>query len=142
MKLKIAKLSPEVPTPIYATNGSAAFDLAAFGVDFAIEPGQRHAVRTGLRFEIPPGYEGQIRPRSGLAAKHGISVLNSPATIDSDFRGELLVVLINHGHETFVGRAGDRIAQFVLSRVEIAEFEEVDELGSTERGSRGFGSTG
>ena len=105
-------------------------------------PGQRHAVATGFRVAIPLGYEIQVRPRSGLAFKHGISVPNSPGTIDSDYRGELKILLINHGSESFAIRRGERIAQLVPAAVTLAEFDEVDELDDTHRGAGGFGSTG
>jgi dUTP pyrophosphatase len=110
--------------------------------DVTIEPGARHAVATGFAVAIPPGYEIQVRPRSGLALKHGISVPNTPGTIDSDYRGELKVILINHGAEPFAISRGDRVAQLVLAPVTQATWQEVDELDSTERGPGGFGSTG
>jgi dUTP pyrophosphatase len=105
-------------------------------------PGQRHAVATGFKVAIPEGYEIQVRPRSGLALKHGITVPNTPGTIDSDYRGELKVIMINHGSEPFPIRRGDRIAQLVPAAVTLAEFDEVAELCETERGAGGFGSTG
>jgi dUTP pyrophosphatase len=127
--------------PRYATTGAAGMDvLAAEAV--TLEPGSRHAVATGLSLAIPPGYEIQVRPRSGLALKHGISVPNTPGTIDSDYRGELKVILINHGTEPFPIHRGDRIAQLVLAPVTLAEWHETDELGDTLRGAGGFGSTG
>jgi len=107
-----------------------------------VAPGARHAVATGLALAIPPGYEIQVRPRSGLALKHGITVPNTPGTIDSDYRGELKVILINHGHHPFEVRRGDRIAQLVLAPVTRAAWLEVDELDQTARGEGGFGSTG
>lgn len=107
-----------------------------------IEPGCAVAVGTGLCLEIPKGYEGQVRPRSGLALRHGVTILNAPGTIDSDYRGELRVVLINHGREAFSIEPGDRIAQIVFARVEQMEIEEADELGDSERARGGFGSTG
>jgi len=110
--------------------------------DFDLAPGQRHAVATGFRVAVPAGYELQVRPRSGLAFKHGISVPNTPGTIDSDYRGELKILLINHGAESFAVRRGERIAQIVAAAVTPASFEEVDELCETERGAGGFGSTG
>jgi dUTP pyrophosphatase len=110
--------------------------------DVIIEASGRHAVATGLSVAIPPGYEIQVRPRSGLALKHGISVPNTPGTIDSDYRGELKVILINHGPEPFPIHRGDRIAQLVLAPVTLAEWDEVAELDETERGAGGFGSTG
>ena len=130
-----------LPLPSYATPGAAGMDVvAAEGLDLA--PGQRHAVATGFRIAIPEGYEIQVRPRSGLAFKHGISVPNAPGTIDSDYRGELKILLINHGAEPFAIRRGDRIAQLVPAAVTLAAFDEVDELCETARGHGGFGSTG
>jgi len=127
--------------PAYATPGAAGMDvLAAEHVTLA--PGARHAVATGFAVAIPPGYEIQVRPRSGLALKHGISVPNTPGTIDSDYRGELKVIVINHGAEAFPIARGDRIAQLVLATVTLAAWDEVDELDETVRGTGGFGSTG
>ena len=127
--------------PSYATSGAAGMDvLAAEHVTLA--PGARHAVATGFALAIPSGYEIQVRPRSGLALKHGISVPNTPGTIDSDYRGELKVIVINHGSEAFAIARGDRIAQLVLAPVTLASWSEVDELDETERGAGGFGSTG
>ena len=127
--------------PRYATPGAAGMDvLAAEGVTIA--PGARHAVATGLALAIPAGYEIQVRPRSGLALKHGITIPNTPGTIDSDYRGELKVILINHGDEPFAIARGDRVAQLVLAPVVQAVWAETDELGETERGAGGFGSTG
>ena len=127
--------------PGYATAGAAGMDVLA-AEDVTLAPGARHPVATGLSVAIPPGYEIQVRPRSGLALKHGISVPNTPGTIDSDYRGELKVILINHGAEPFPIHRGDRIAQLVLAPVTIAEWHEVAELDSTDRGAGGFGSTG
>jgi dUTP pyrophosphatase len=127
--------------PRYATAGAAGMDVLA-AEDVMLAPSARHAVATGLAVAIPPGYEIQVRPRSGLALKHGISVPNTPGTIDSDYRGELKVILINHGVEPFAIRRGDRIAQLVLAPVTLAEWAEVDELDETGRGAGGFGSTG
>ena len=127
--------------PAYATSGAAGMDvLAAERVTLA--PGARHAVATGFAVAIPPGYEIQVRPRSGLALKHGISVPNTPGTIDSDYRGELKVIVINLGTEPFAIERGDRIAQLVLAPVTLAAWKEVVELDETARGSGGFGSTG
>lgn len=127
--------------PGYATDGAAGMDvLAAENVTLA--PGGRHAVATGLAVAIPHGFEIQVRPRSGLALKHGISVPNTPGTIDSDYRGELKVIVINHGAETFAIHRGDRIAQLVLAPVTRASWLPVDELDETARGEGGFGSTG
>ena len=127
--------------PAYATSGAAGMDVLA-AEDCVIAPGQRHAVANGLAVAIPQGYEIQVRPRSGLALKHGITVPNTPGTIDSDYRGELKVILINHGAGDFTIQRGDRIAQLVLAPVTQAAWEEVDELDTTTRGAGGFGSTG
>ena len=127
--------------PAYATDGAAGMDvLSAEHVTLA--PGERWPVATGLAVAIPPGYEIQVRPRSGLALKHGIGVPNAPGTIDSDYRGELKVILINHGQTVFEVRRGDRIAQLVLAPVVRASWLKIDELDETARGEGGFGSTG
>ena len=143
IRIRIARLphGEGLPLPSYATPGAAGMDVVA-AEDLDLMPGQRHAVATGLKVAIPDGYEIQVRPRSGLAFKHGISVPNTPGTIDSDYRGELKVLLINHGAEPFPGRRGERIAQIVPAIVTQAAFDEVDELCETERGAGGFGSTG
>ena len=130
-----------LPLPAYATPGAAAMDVVA-AEDLDLMPGQRHAVATGFRVAIPDGYEIQVRPRSGLAIKHGITVPNTPGTIDSDYRGEIKVLLINHGTEPFPVRRGERIAQMMLAVLTRAEFDEVAELCETDRGAGGFGSTG
>ncbi|MBA4163449.1 MAG: dUTP diphosphatase [Erythrobacter sp.] len=127
--------------PHYATSGAAGMDVVS-AEDVTLAPGARHAVATGLAVAIPPGYEIQVRPRSGLALKHGITVPNTPGTIDSDYRGELKVILINHGSEPFVIARGDRVAQLVLAPVTQARWIEVSELDATDRGAGGFGSTG
>ena len=127
--------------PAYATTGAAGMDVVS-AEDVAIAPGARHAVATGLAVAIPAGYEVQVRPRSGLALKHGITVPNTPGTIDSDYRGELKVILINLGDEPFTVQRGDRVAQLVLAPVVQAAWDEVAELDATERGTGGFGSTG
>ena len=127
--------------PHYATQGAAGMDVLA-AEDVTLAPGGRHAVATGLAVAIPPGYEIQVRPRSGLALKHGVSVPNTPGTIDSDYRGELKVILINFGSDPFEIRRGDRVAQLVLAPVTQARWDEVDELDDTDRGAGGFGSTG
>ena len=127
--------------PAYATPGSAGMDVVS-AEDVTIAPGARHAVATGLSVAIPQGFEIQVRPRSGLAFKHGITVPNTPGTIDSDYRGELKVLLINHGSEDFAIARGDRVAQLVLAPVVQAAWSEVDELDTTQRGAGGFGSTG
>lgn len=131
----------ELPLPAYATSGAAGMDVVS-AEDVTIPPGARYPVATGLAMAIPHGYEIQVRPRSGLALKHGITVPNTPGTIDSDYRGELKVILINHGREPFAIARGDRVAQLVLAPVVQATWQEVDELDATERGAGGFGSTG
>ena len=130
-----------LPLPSYATHGAAGMDVVA-AEDLDLMPGQRHAVATGFKVAIPEGYEIQVRPRSGLALKHGITVPNTPGTIDSDYRGELKVILINHGSAAFPIARGDRIAQLVLAPVTLAAWDEVEELEETVRGAGGFGSTG
>ena len=131
--------------PAYGTAGSAGMDLRAAVPDDApitLEPGRRALVPTGLAIAVPEGHEAQIRPRSGLAIKHGVTCLNTPGTIDSDYRGEVQVILINHGHEPFVIRRGERIAQMVVAAYARLEWEEVTSLDDTTRGAGGFGSTG
>ena len=130
-----------LPLPAYATDGAAGMDVVA-AEDVTLAAGTRHAVATGLSVAIPEGYEIQVRPRSGLALQHGISVPNAPGTIDSDYRGELKVILINHGAQDFAIARGDRIAQLVLAPVTRAAWDEVDDLDDTARGQGGFGSTG
>lgn len=130
-----------LPLPAYATPHAAGMDVVA-AEDLDLQPDQRHAVATGLRVAIPEGYEIQVRPRSGLALKHGITVPNTPGTIDADYRGELKVIMINHGSEPFPIRRGERIAQLVPAAVTQATWDEVDELDETVRGQGGFGSTG
>lgn len=129
--------------PHYATEGAAGADISAYlSSPVTLRPGEYKAIPTGLFMEIPEGYEVQVRPRSGLALKHGITVLNAPGTIDSDYRGEVKVILINHSSEAFTIQNGDRIAQIVVARVHRLPFVEVDDLSATERGEGGFGSTG
>ena len=127
--------------PAYASTGAAGMDVVA-AEDVTLAPGERHAVASGFAVAIPAGFEIQVRPRSGLALKHGITVPNTPGTIDSDYRGELKVILINHGSTAFAIRRGDRIAQLVLAPVTQASWLEVSELDETARGAGGFGSTG
>jgi len=137
--------SDGLPLPAYETTGSAGMDLrAALAEDapLTLQPGARALVPTGLKIALEPGFEAQVRPRSGLALKHGITCLNSPGTIDSDYRGEVGVILINHGSEPFVIRRGERIAQMVIARHEQAALAEVATLDETARGAGGFGSTG
>lgn len=143
-KLKLRRVGAiQVPLPAYQTSGSAGLDLcAALPEAVQLAPGERRLIPTGLSFEIPEGHEGQVRPRSGLALKHGISIVNSPGTIDSDFRGEVGIVLINHGQEPYVVEPLSRIAQIVLARVEQMQIEEAESLTETARGAGGYGSTG
>lgn len=134
-----------IPLPAYETSQAAGMDLrAAVPEDepVILRPGDRHAVPTGLAFALPAGFEAQVRPRSGLALKSGITCLNSPGTVDADYRGEVKVILINHGPEAFTIRRGDRIAQLVIAPVVQATWAEVASLDETARGSGGFGSTG
>ena len=134
-----------LPLPAYETHGAAGMDLrAALAEDAPVRlaPGERAMIPTGLTMAIPEGYEVQVRPRSGLAAKHGLTCLNSPGTIDSDYRGEVKVILVNLGAEPFVIRRAERIAQMVVAPVTRAAFAEVDSLSETRRGAGGFGSTG
>ncbi|WP_296719588.1 dUTP diphosphatase [Erythrobacter sp.] len=143
VKVEIKRLphGAALPLPAYATSGAAGMDVVS-AEEVTIAPGERHAVATGLAVAIPAGYEIQVRPRSGLALKHGITVPNTPGTIDSDYRGELKVILINLGSEPFAIARGDRVAQLVLAPVVQAAWDEVAELDATERGEGGFGSTG
>ena len=142
-KIQIKKLSNEVQTPKYETDGSSGMDLtASIENEVKIEPGKTKLVPTGISLSIPNNFEIQLRPRSGLAAKHQISILNTPGTIDADYRGELKVILINLGEKTFIIEKGLRIAQMVLCPVIKANLKEVNELEKTERGTGGFGSTG
>lgn len=132
-----------LPLPQRATSGASGLDLcAATSAPVVLEPGQRAAIPTGLCLALPPGAEGQVRPRSGLALRNGVTVLNAPGTIDADYRGEIQVILINLGDQPFVVSRGDRIAQLVCSTVAQATIVEVDDLDQTARGSGGFGSTG
>ena len=140
--IKVVRTSPNALLPSYETSGAAGFDLRAIAGGM-VAPGYTALIDTGLRMEIPEGYEMQIRPRSGLALKYSITVLNSPGTIDSDYRGNIKVLLINHGKESFIYTAGDRIAQGVLVKLpHHAIFYEEQELSQTVRGEGGFGSTG
>lgn len=141
IRLKRLPHGDGLPLPAYATTGAAGMDVVS-AEDLDLLPGHRHAVATGFAMAIPDGYEVQVRPRSGLALKHGITVPNTPGTIDSDYRGELKVILINHGDTPFPIRRGDRVAQLVAAPVQRAAFEEVDDLDATARGAGGFGSTG
>jgi dUTP pyrophosphatase len=143
IEIRISRLphGAGLPLPAYATPGAAGLDVVA-AEDLDLAPGQRHAVATGFAIAIPHGFEVQVRPRSGLAFKHGLSVPNAPGTIDSDYRGELKILLINHGDQPFPVRRGERIAQLVPAAVTLARFQEVDSLDDTDRGAGGFGSTG
>lgn len=145
VRVRIARVagSEDLPLPRYATTGSAGLDLAA-AVDgeVILEPGARALVPTGLRIALPVGYEAQVRPRSGLALRNGILLPNAPGTIDSDYRGEIAVILLNLGHEPFLVKRGDRIAQLVVAPVVQAQLVEVETLDATARGAGGFGHTG
>ena len=143
IRIQIARLphGEGLPLPAYATPGSAGMDVVA-AEDLDLAPGARHAVATGFKVAIPDGFEIQVRPRSGLAYKYGVTVPNTPGTIDSDYRGELKILMINHGDEPFPVRRGERIAQLVPAAVTKADFDVVEELVSTTRGVGGFGSTG
>jgi len=131
----------DLPLPIRQSPQSAGMDLYA-KINTTIKKGERVLIPTGIRIALPFGYEAQVRPRSGLALKHGVTVLNTPGTIDADFRGEVGVILINLGQEDFAVKRGDRIAQMVIAKVEMVSFEEVNELPNTLRGEGGYGSTG
>lgn len=133
--------STDIPLPLYATDGACGADIRSAQRE-SLAPGEFKAISTGLRIELPAGYECQVRPRSGLAMKHGVTVLNAPGTIDADYRGEIKVILVNHGRETFQIERGDRIAQLVFAPVTRAIFSEAQDLSSTDRGSGGFGHTG
>ncbi|HMV14860.1 MAG: dUTP diphosphatase [Chitinophagales bacterium] len=142
MKLKIVNTSDN-PLPTYETEGSAGVDLRAqLQEPVMLKPLQRALIPTGLFVELPDGYEAQVRPRSGLALKKGVTVLNSPGTIDSDYRGEIKIILINLSNETTIINTGERIAQLIISKYEKVSFKEVDELNETKRGEGGFGHTG
>jgi len=142
MTVKVINKSSN-PLPAYATPFAAGLDVRADNAEpITLKPLERAMVPTGLYLEIPAGYEVQVRPRSGLAAKRGVTVLNAPGTIDADYRGEVCVILVNLGTEPFVIERGERIAQLVLARHEVIEWEESEELAASERGAGGFGSTG
>lgn len=142
-QLQVKKLHPDAKLPEYMTELAAGMDICALlENELVLEPGQRFLVPTGLAFAIPPGFEMQVRPRSGLAIKHGIALVNSPGTIDADYRGEVCVILINHGQESFSINPGDRIAQLIVAPVCQADLIEVSELSETDRGEGGFGHTG
>ena len=142
MKIKVINTGSQ-PLPLYATPQSAGMDLRAnIEEPITLHPLERKLIPTGLRIALPVGYEAQIRPRSGLALKHGITVLNSPGTVDADYRGEVMALLINLSQEDFIINPGERIAQMVIARHEQAEFQIVEELDETERGAGGYGHTG
>ena len=142
-RVEILKLRPDAVVPRYMSELAAGLDLcAAIDAPVTLAPGERTAIDTGLAFALAPGFEGQLRPRSGLARKHGITLVNSPGTLDADYRGPLMVLVINHGAEPVTIAPGDRIAQLVIAPVVRAELVEVSELSATERGAGGFGSTG
>jgi len=141
MQLKVKKVSAAAVLPAYARPGDAGLDLCA-AVDMVIEPGEVKVVPTGLVIELPPDTEAQVRPRSGLAVKHAVTVLNTPGTIDEGYRGEVGVILINHGRQPFPITTGMRVAQLVVQRRLTIEVVEVDAVGETERGAGGYGSTG
>ncbi|MBI3202115.1 MAG: dUTP diphosphatase [Polyangiaceae bacterium] len=143
-EVRVKRVGPvEVPLPSYQTAGSAGLDLsAALSQRVVLPPGERRLIPTGLALAIPPGFEGQVRPRSGLALRHGVGMVNSPGTIDADFRGEVGVILVNHGSEPFVVEPLARIAQLVIAPVARAQLALVESLDSTDRGAGGFGSTG
>ncbi|RKZ21272.1 dUTP diphosphatase [bacterium] len=141
MEIKVKRLDPDLPLPRKATEGSSGFDIYS-RVDQVINPGEIKGIPAGIVLEIPEGYEVQVRPRSGLALKHGIGILNSPGTIDSDYRGEVVVILFNFSKEPFAIKKGDRIAQIVPVKLPEVKLIEADSLTDTSRGSGGFGSTG
>jgi dUTP pyrophosphatase len=144
--LRVYRMRADAVVPHYETGGAAGMDLAAcLSAPLTLEPGGTARVPTGLQIALPTGHEGQVRPRSGLAARHGVTVLNAPGTIDEDYRGEVQVLLVNHGSEAFTIESGDRIAQLIVAPVTRVEIEIVKHevvLGDTERGEGGFGSTG
>jgi len=143
VSVKVQRIHPEASLPEYQTMAAAGADVrACLTDDIVIKPGERVLVSTGLSLEVPDNHEIQVRPRSGLALKHGIGLVNSPGTIDADYRGELKIILVNWGTEDFQVRHGERIAQIVVAPVLRANFISVDQLASSERGDRGFGSTG
>ncbi len=141
MKIKFKKIHEDATVPKFAKENDAGMDLHSIE-ETAILPSEHKLVKTGLQLELPPGYEAQVRPRSGLALKNKITVLNTPGTIDAGYRGDVGVILMNHSSEDFEIKKGDRIAQIVIAKHETPEIEEVEELDSSERGEGGFGSTG
>jgi dUTP diphosphatase len=143
VKIAVRRLAPDLPLPAYATPGSAGLDLlAAVDSDIVLPPGGFAAIPTGIALALPSGYEAQVRPRSGLALRHGVTVLNAPGTVDSDYRGEVAAILINHGKADFTVTRGMKVAQLVVTQHVRAEWRETDTLDQTERAAGGFGSTG
>lgn len=143
LRVKRLEGNDDIELPSYETEGASGLDLrAAVNGDFMLRPGDIRLVPTGLAISLPPGYEAQVRPRSGLALKHGVGMVNAPGTVDADYRGEIGLILINWGNEPFVIKRGDRIAQMVITRVSRAEVLEVDRLEPTARGGQGFGHSG
>jgi len=144
MSVKVAVINDgKHQLPLYSTPQSAGLDLrASLDVPIVLQPGERSLIPTGIKLALPPGMEAQVRPRSGLAYKHGVTVLNAPGTIDADYRGDIGVILVNHGNVAFTVEDGSRIAQMVLAKYEQVAWEEVRELTDTDRGDGGFGSTG
>lgn len=143
IEIPVRKLRPEAIIPVYMTDFAAGMDLhAALAKEQTLQPGERTLIPTGLALAIPPGYEGQVRPRSGLALKKGIALVNAPGTIDADYRGEIGIILINHGHEVVTIAPGERIAQLVITAVARASLSLADELPPTRRDAGGFGHTG
>ena len=141
IKLAVKRLDPSVPLPVHAREGDAGLDLHA-AHDLTLEPGARGVVGTGLAIAIPAGYAGLVLPRSGLALTHGLTILNTPGLVDSGYRGEVKILLVNHDAKPVTLKRGQRVAQLVIQRVERAELNEVSELPSSQRGTGGFGSTG
>jgi dUTP pyrophosphatase len=143
---RILRIDPEktdIPLPTYATEGSAGMDIcAAVEADVEIQPGETVLIPTGFIIELPPGHEAQVRPRSGLAIKYNIGILNAPGTIDSDYRGEVKVILTNFGNKPYIVHRGDRIAQMIVAKYEHVKWEEAELLGKSSRGEGGFGHTG
>jgi dUTP pyrophosphatase len=141
MQLHVKRLTPTATLPVRATENASCFDVCA-DLDGVVPPGERMLVKTGLAVAVPPGFEVQVRSRSGLALKQGVAVLNAPGTVDADYRGEVGVILMNHGREPFTFKRGDRVAQIGVYRVEMCAAVEVDVLEATARGAGGFGHTG
>ena len=141
MKLKVKKINPEAKIPAYAHEGDSGMDLHSVE-NATIEPGERKTVKTGLAISLPKGFEAQVRPKSGLAGNHGITVLNTPGTVDSGYRGEIMVIMANLGNQPYKVEKGKKIAQMVIAKDEEAEVEETEKLDETTRSDGGFGSTG